>query len=332
MKKAFLSIVIFIITLEVSLRVTRTYNTATENEMGIYVSPYKPGLPSWFHHWAPNTLVDNNMSEFRYQNQYNELGHREIPYAMFEKDTASIKVICLGDSFTEGDGAPVDSTWVKKVDALSNKKLSFYNAGVCGSDVFFNNKMLEHKLLPLRPKVVVECVNTSDLSDVMWFGGNERFKQDGTTVGKKIPSWETPYKYSHIIRAVLQTFFKFNSSLVVSSQLQGEEKKSAMLIDKEIESTAMICQKNNIQYYLVVHPCPYEIGKPTSGTKTLIEHLGTKPYTINLFGALDSFYKTNNIKQFSHAINGHYNPKGYWVMGEKIYTELAKRDSLFANN
>ncbi|MBP9689196.1 MAG: SGNH/GDSL hydrolase family protein [Bacteroidia bacterium] len=336
MKKVVFAIALFIITLEVLLRVVGVYNTPNENNSGLYVNHYNTKMPTWFHHWTPNKTRQAHTTEFNYANQYNELGHRENSFADFVEDTITKKVIFLGDSFTEGDGAPADSTWVKRVEQLvrlnANKKLDFYNAGVCGSDVFFNNKMLEHKLIKANPNIVIECVNSSDLMDVMWFGGNERFNIDGTTSGKVGPKWLIIYNYSHIVRAIIHTLFKFNNNLVKADQLREQEIESAKLIEKQIEATALFCKQKNIRYYLVIHPCPHEIGEDKSSIKVLNQYLANKPYTINLFGLLDSFYKTNNIKQFSHAINGHYNPKGYWVMGEKIYTELAKRDSLFANN
>ncbi|MES2690363.1 MAG: hypothetical protein V4658_08170, partial [Bacteroidota bacterium] len=213
-KKILISTLIFFVTLEAGLRIHGRYYTYTENNGDYYKSDYKKKFPTWYHHWTPNAVVDYKSAEFHYINHYNELGHREKPFSLFVADSTARKVVCIGDSFTEGDGTCYDSTWVRRLEQLTNvssaelnepskEKTLFYNGGVCGSDVFFNNKMLQDKLVKANPVEVIECLNTSDINDVIWLGGNERFNADGTTSGKHAFWWDAFYHYSHVFRAFI---------------------------------------------------------------------------------------------------------------------------------
>jgi hypothetical protein len=45
--------------------------------------------------------------------------------------------------------------------------------------IFYNHKIFINKLITLKPKIVIECINSTDIIDVIWIGGNEKFKSDG---------------------------------------------------------------------------------------------------------------------------------------------------------
>jgi len=70
----------------------------------------------------------------------------------------------------------------------------------------------------MKPHLVIECINTSDILDVIKRGGNERFNDDGTTSGKVGPRWELIYKYSYVFRRITHVFFKYNRNLIKKSR------------------------------------------------------------------------------------------------------------------
>ncbi len=72
----------------------------------------------WFHTWPPNDEHEYHApGEFRYTRMSNNLGLSEenIPEV---KPANEFRIIGLGDSFTEGVGAPYDSTWVKQLEKI----------------------------------------------------------------------------------------------------------------------------------------------------------------------------------------------------------------------
>lgn len=333
MKKIITSFLFFLMIFELLLRLTGIFNSSNENQSGKYYSQYRQFRPTWFYTGPINTIIKRTEVEFEYLNAYNDIGHRESNFSNFLKDTTTEKIICIGDSFTEGDGAPADSTWVKRLGVLLNnskigKPYKLYNAGVCGSDIYFSNKILVEKLSVLKPKIVIECVNSSDILDVICRGGIERFNPDGTTTGKIGPRWEFIYKYSHVFRAYIRTIGGYDYNLLKVNEVERLKSESVKLIKTQINETAVFCLENGIKYILVIHPSPHEIGFRVKAN--LIETtLKDEPYIINLFPLMDNFYNTKKLSDFSWKINGHFNSRGYFIMGDLIFQELSKNENIF---
>lgn len=315
-KKVVFSILVFVVTLELLLRVFGKYKTGSEKQGFAYERKYGIKTNTWFHTWAPNSVIDYQNSEFKYKNTYNELGNREYNIDSFSSNHKKINIVCLGDSFTEGDGAPYDSTWTKCFEKqlyAQKKGFSIYNAGVCGSDVFFDYKMLTLKLHLINPSVVISSVNYSDVYDVIFRGGDERFMANGTTVYENGPFWEVAYEYSHLFRAITIEVLGYNSHLhIKESNIAREEDRAITLIKKKIIETKRFCDSKKIGYYLIVHPHPIETNKQNS--KLSLAFKG-EPYAIDLFHDFYTHFKTHDIKQYSWAQNQHYNSRGYWLMG-----------------
>jgi hypothetical protein len=326
LNKFIISILIFFLCLELFLRISEKYKTRSEFKGKSYSYKYKVHRSNWYYTNKPNTSRTKKEKEWQYFNQYNEFGNREKSIQNFIKDTTSIKIICLGDSFTEGDGAPYDSSWVRKFEYcinLKNKtKYKIYNAGSCGSDVFYNYKILTDKLMLLKPQIVIECINSTDVSDVIWRGGLERFNEDGTVSGKVGPSWEFVYHISHVFRAFMHVFFRYNEDLISENDLLLKEKEAIELIENQIKQTAQFCLKNKIEYHLLIHPLPSELIEDAIEPFELVEQLKNKPYVTLLFESFNDYYRNNDIVKDYWVVNKHYNSKGYFSMGNIIYNEL----------
>ncbi len=332
LKKIFFSIFVFYLTLEVSLRISGKFKTPNEISIGFYHCQYRQKIPTWYYYYKPNWTHYYKQVEFEYTNIYNELGSRELPFVSFLNDSNSNKIVCLGDSFTHGDGTSYDSSWVrqfeKRITGNSIKNIKLYNAGTCGSDVFFNNKLLVNDLIKMKPKLVIECANTSDVLDVIKRGGDDRFNEDGTTSGKVGPRWEIIYQYSHIFRGIIHDFFDYDENLIKKSDLLELESKAIQMIKQKTEKTALFCKKNGIPYILLIQPTPADLkGKQIQPIK-FINILTAEPYSINLFKPMHKYYLLHNIKDDSWDLNGHFNSKGYLVLGNIIYEELLKRKDL----
>ena len=301
------------------------YVTSNEKAMNMYMYRYRTSTPTNVHSWKKNERVNYHQAEFSYINQCNEFGVREFPLDSFLKDTTTVKILCLGDSFTEGDGAPYDSSWVRRVEYLANqnhkKNYAFFNAGVCGSDIFFNHQWLKTDVAKLKPQVVIECINTSDIDDVIWRGGAERFNTDGTTKGKVGPRWEFFYKFSHLFRAFVHEALKYNTNLTKPSQ----EAEAILRIKEELNRNATYCKQQGILYKVFLQPCPHEIRDSSTANKQFFSQLSILPFVVNLTQPLMSKLTPQNINQYSWPINGHYNSFGYQILGDVIYNEAISK-------
>lgn len=327
MKKIFISCLVFVISFELLLRISGVMKTTTEKQGNGYYTFFRQEVDSWFHTYQPNDTVIYEQSEFSYINYINEFGNRERSIEFF-KDTNAIKVFCLGDSFTEGDGAPYDSTWVKRLENLSNENCDtnfiFYNAGVCGSDVFYTKKLLTEKLIKLKPDYVIESINDSDLPDVVYRGGKERFNKDGTTSGKVGPRWEKYYKYSHIFRFIVAVFFNYDENLFVKGKEFETEFEALQLVKNQVIETADWCKNNNIPYIAFLHPVPSGWKHQEDIYIAFLDAFEDIPYVHNLTPKFKKSFENRNIKDYSWEENAHFNGKGYYVMGDIYYETLIK--------
>ena len=345
MKKITFSIFLFIVFFELILRLSGIYKSNYENLTGIYLGQYRMHRSNWFFTRFPQST--SNYSEYEYsyiRNNYNDLGHREINFSSFLADSSKYKVICLGDSFTEGAGAPADSTWVKRLEVLLNKTeiprdYVLYNAGTCGSDVIFNNKILVEKLAISKPKMVIECVNSSDIYDIIFRGGKERFNADSTTTGKVGPSWEPLYKYSHVFRALVRTIGGYDSDLIKMDERENLIAMATKLISAQIQETALYCKKNGMQYILILQPTSLIAYNPritnASNSAATIKYkhfddlvdtmLINKAYLCNIFQPMIKFCSKNDATKYSWKEDRHFNSRGYTVMGDIIFQELIKK-------
>lgn len=327
--KYLFSLFIFIVSLEIFLRVSKKYETRSEQKSGNYSYKYQVKRSSWYYTNLPNSSRLKKEREWEYFNQYNEFGNREKSISKFINNTSSIKVVCLGDSFTEGDGAPYDSSWVRQYEQRLNenckKKFIVYNAGACGSDVFYNYKILSNKLMILKPNIVIECINSTDINDIIWRGGEERFNNDGTVSGKVGPIWEFLYKTSHVFRAFITYFFKYNENLISENNLFQKEQYAISQILGQVEKTANFCSNKNIKYYLLFHPIPHELKPNSKQPSLLINELQKKDYAIVLFNSFNDYYKTDDIDNNYWKLNKHFNSRGYFNMGNIIYNKLKLR-------
>ena len=109
-----------------------TYNEqlGEKQYVSVYMQGYKYGYDA-FNNWIskPNSTDIQYNKDFTYKKKYNSFGLRDV-----ELDTAVLNrkevVVILGDSFTEGNGTPQDST----MPALLEQKLNASDAGRCDRD------------------------------------------------------------------------------------------------------------------------------------------------------------------------------------------------------
>jgi lysophospholipase L1-like esterase len=329
LRKKLLSFLLFLVCLEIILRISGIYTTYLERVTGQYFYFYRQKKPTWFHTYVPDLMYESIQPEFHYSYRCNDIGHREIDFKQFKQDTSDIKILCLGDSFTEGDGTCYDSTWVKfferRIQLTTNKTVKLYNAGVNGSDVFFNNTMLVNKLVESNPDLVIECVNISDIHDYIWRGGLERFNPDGTTSYKVGPSWEPLFKYSHVFRAFIQTIINYDQNLVWRVTKKEQELSALDSVFAQIARNSEWCNQNNIKYLVIYHPTPHQIKQEFHYSEVFENKIQLLPYAVSTYNQTHDTINKENLVNYSWPINGHWNSKGYLLMGNLIFDQISKR-------
>lgn len=333
-KKKFTLLAVLAITLillEVALRVSGLLSTINEKTLGEYRSPYNQHFPSWFFIHAGNTSFKNTHPEFSYLHKVDSNGLIRTNTGSRSDDT--LRVLVMGDSFTFGFGAPMDSSWPVLLTTIFKSRcagaVEVINASMPGSDVLFEFMLYKEKLSKtIKPDIVLIMINSTDIQEVAVRGGMERFKQDGTTVTKKAPWFEPFYHYSYVARYLLKMFGIDNEFLFRSKKEDGIFDKAAEKIKNCITEFEKEATNNNTTFIVLPCPMPYEFSKKTKQLEIYSNKLRENK---NVYFALDTmlrdYYKEHDIHKDYWPIDGHLNSNGYRVLAENVYEVLLRKNT-----
>lgn len=325
------TLLLLFVGLEVGLRFgTTRYMTWQEKNGLAYQSAYEPGHSGWLWVQRANTRRIEEKPEFTHEREINELGL--IGEFVLEKEPGEYRILALGDSFTEGVGASVDETWLAVLERelapqVPDWRLATLNAGVSGSDLFYEYMLLKERLLPYQPDLVVVALNSSDIADVIVRGGVERFQSDGSVAYRNGPTWEPLYMVSYLARVVVHDVLRYNWQLMSNAQLELEERLAAEHLDVAARLLRDLCQAQGIPLIIAVHPQPHEITADTWGPLTdLVRGLERTPglHAIDLLERYrrDDLIDPRTVFEWFWPIDGHHNARGYEVMGKAIADEI----------
>ncbi len=316
--------------LEVTLLITGINKTYLEKVDSFYTSPYQALQSSYYHTWRTNKQRCLIKPEYHYCALSNSLGFVDEEWKV-NKKPGEKTIIALGDSFTEGDGAPYDSSYVALLrEKLNSRNDSFYvmNAGICGSDPFNNFVILRDLLMVYEPDYVIQVLSSHDLiTDIILRGGMERFREDGTVKHYSAPWWEPVYAISYSSRIF------FNAAgydeLLRRGEITNEEE--AKLNEQVIELFRMyarFCRENNIKLFVSLRPDKFEIESNNySFDFSLIQNELMKNENIIYFDLLPDYLEYIEQRKTQPADyfwvhDGHHNSNGYQMMADAIFDNI----------
>jgi hypothetical protein len=276
---------------------------------------------------ANSTYFSTSLNEFSYKHQYNSLGLREE-----EPNSNPIQnktfLLALGDSFTEGAGAPIDSTWVAQVERLlSTQKGLAINAGSISSDILFEFYKLDSKLYErYQPKQVILTINKTDILDFIENGGVDRFQDPNRLIEIEGPWWSFFYTFSPLSRYFFHNVLNYDEF--------GSEEYSRY---KEVESITAIQQtlllfkehakENDYAFALVIIPLQEEIEASSLRLASLDAFC--KKSEIPVFNFYQYLIQNEMLYQKYYWQNdGHLNSSGYTLLGQLIYEHLILKEQV----
>lgn len=316
--------------LELTLRIFNVNATYTEQRTNHYFSPFNNHSAGWFHIWTGNHNLET--SEYNYERTINRELLSDIDHPI-KKQKDEYRIIGLGDSFTEGDGAHKDSTWLKALErnlSRNNFKhnFTFMNAGVSGSDVFFEYILLEEKLLKYKPDLVLLTLNNSDISDVIIRGGMERFQKDGTSKFNNAPVWEPLFAVSYLSRIVIKNILNYNEIFVTKNSDKYGIARSE--IYKALQVIQELSLEKRFKFVVVFHPGKDEIEDNYLELYDVLTKVKEETQIEN-FNLLEYFRKeeginSTNCDELFWSDDGHHNAKGYKKFANGIEWKLNKME------
>ena len=305
--------------------------TSADTGNGYYWAPYNSKGASFYHIWPPNEEHRLQNSEFDFIRKTNSLGFADKEWTI-EKDSGALRILCLGDSFTEGDGADDDSTYPSFLQRQMNAlwgKTEVMNAGVCGSDPFFNFKNLTDRLITYQPDIIIQTITDNDIyTDLATRGGMQRFLSDRQLRFNEPPVWEPLYAVSYLYR--LHMYNRGFSNILKPSDEDDQPYyfKELSTLMAEYDS---FCRKHQIQLFWLYMPLKAE--KLSKEQAALVDSLGTYCSTLNYsrWVNLSACYRShfeqekNGYTSFYWQIDGHHNAKGYEMMADCIATAIQEK-------
>lgn len=295
-----------------------------------YHSIYEPTSFSPCYLPEPDERRVISTSEYSYTRHTNSIGLSDREHSV-AKAAGVCRVIGIGDSFTEGDGTDKDSTWLRFLERGLNcvyPNLEFMNAGICGSDPFYEYKLLRDKLLAFSPDLVLVAINQSDIPDIIVRGGFSRFREDSSVVYEKAPSWEFIYRHLHIFRLVIHKLLGYDDLLLSPRERKQKESEATDSVKNVLTCFRDLSLANNFKLVIITHPMKNEImnrkydyfgSLPLFCSKNSIDY-------IDLLGFFISQLKVENCKVESvfWKYDGHHNAEGYRIFALGVRDYLLK--------
>lgn len=315
-----ISILITILLTEFLLRKTNTFLSALEAKYsGKYISPFQSQFSGWYDLWQPKSTHELKNTEFCFRRNTNSIGLSDEEHPLV-KQKGEFRTLALGDSYTEGDGADADSTWLKFLErnirnAYGISNLTFINAGACGSDPYEELKLLSDKLLPFKPDLVIVTINTGDVTDILCRGGMERFQSDSTLKFRDPPAWEALYAQSYLFRLIIHKLFNYNYLFIPNSDYKNEYQKALSLLIQSLKNFKDEGLENHFRLLVIFHPFKWELDKGSYGDFGSIMDT-CRSLNIDCFDLLQYFrnsesFGSHNSQQLYWKIDGHHNATGY---------------------
>jgi hypothetical protein len=307
------------------LRLSGKYSTYMEKRSGNYWSPYGYNHDNVL--WNRDAFQEYKLTsqEFSYPRKANSLGFVDKEFTT-TKDSNEVKILCLGDSFTEGDGGPMDSCYPRQMERIlqtryPSKKITVMNAGICGSDPIFGFKIYDSLMYKFHPNIVIQSIASQDFyEDIAFRGGFERFTTDGKLQFTKNFKYERLFQFSFLSRIYfvgikgLNLFF-INSD-IINEKLPFFQEQACQIAKRWENKT----KTDPIKLLFVIRPSDFDVKHRKydpmfNSILARLKECTHKAVLIDLNSFyIDSVQMDREVSKYFWPKDGHHTSLGYHEM------------------
>jgi lysophospholipase L1-like esterase len=321
-----LGLALALLAAELALRAAGTFDTYSETNFGSYRPVWGRSQPTWILSWIPHSSIELVTPEFRYGGTANADGLRDAARSV-ERVDGRRRIVVLGDSFAEGAGAEPHEAWPAVLERRlehAGHPTEVLNGGMSGSDPFFEYQLLRQRLLRYRPDLVIVAVNQTDVNDVQWWGGMERFCPDGSARGRPEPPGFAAFRHSHLARWYLYTFGGLDrASLAFGPHAQRQWQAHLDLLGA-FDAIDALREDQPFELLVVVHPMAFGVARRHSSIfLNFFEGLAERGIdVVDLAEAMHAELAGLELEEFAWPIDGHFNARGYAALARCVERAL----------
>jgi lysophospholipase L1-like esterase len=269
------------------------------------------------HELKPNTIVWSSGVEYK----INSLGFRDNEYP-FSKRTGTYRILCVGDSFTFGQGIKLKDSYPKVLEKTLQHKyqkdIEVINTAVCGYNTYDEYWYIKNKLLKLKPDMIILGFSISNVPEDPSIPFNTKMIVKQDTVSKKLPLVQFLREKATCMQLQKEDYWT-QYSLSIWDPNGPQWKRCAQAL-KDIKE---LTDQNNIKLMVLIIPIMAsspqdEIGHHKQLT-TLLDSLDVK-----YVDALKRLLDTKREYLYVSKEDCHPNPKMHEIYAEVIVSELKK--------
>jgi hypothetical protein len=268
-----------------------------------------------------NTTLTYATSEFKCIFHYNNIGFRDRNWPD-KPDTNKHYWVAFGDSYTEGAGTVPDSAWPRQLEKMVHsydKSIQILNTGSSTYDPFMSSMVLEKLMLRYTPKVVMLCLNYSDIEDICRRGGRNR---------TDLQLYPSPYEYLYGLSFAFRYFWhgvlKRGFDGMTVDERKDAEKQAISHLHDEIVRLTKLGKQRGFDFYAILLPVAPEV----LANKQPFGRLDTLPNVINLLPCYREAAVQSNLNRYYWPIDRHHTGSGYQLLAKCVDAELRKRGVL----
>lgn len=318
-----LSIVFVLSAVEIFLRIDGRYQLYHEKNNQRYFSQYSVRTnPEHLFRLAGHDSLVFPKKEFVEKRKVNRIGftdHREL--SAIDTSSETIRILALGDSFTEGMGAEYEESWPSVMEELlnsseSSNKFIVYNAGISGCDPFFSYQNLKFLFPHIKPGIVILLMNTTDYTDVYFRGGWERFKENNQVVySRQAPWWEYYYAKLHVAR-MLVDWLDYNIFLTRDPYEQAIM-STFPIIKQAVDSFRTFSTTHHSAFIPVFNPIPTYHSEQQYSQDSIFVRNFIAPDNPNFLDLTPIVRQHRYDKDYFWQYDNHCTAKGYRLFADK---------------
>lgn len=297
-----------------------------ENGEWGYTSPSVFSSPTWTVKCEANDKGRYRKTEYDQTWASNSLGYVDREW---DKGATGLKIMALGDSFTEGLGG--DVPWIEALSKMLEGQCSaenyYFNAGISGHDPLLALQNLRADLLGYRPDVVMLAVNSSDLDDIVARGCFDRFivTDDGDSIimNTKHRKLEYLYAVSHVARAVLRAM-GLDWTLLDNDLKLHEYNAAKVCLAEAIEQYQFLADREGFKFCVVFHPSIHNVERNDMSefdvTKGVLEEQNIN--YIDLLGYYHDSLQMGQTNIYNYFWPQDRHQKDYTIFAKAVLNDL----------